>query len=496
MEYRALLGCLGLLSASLLAAGCGDDQPCQGAEGCACFPNGTCLEALSCASDFCVDLDGDGGPDGEGGVDDPGSTSSGGSGGAGTRGGGAGTRGGQSGEGGGAGSGGDGGTAGSGGTIEQGDACETSAECAALDDPCLSPVCLSGKCDSASRPAGSAVPDDTDGDCERLLCAADGELTSEPDGSDVPAEDGDPCTIATCDGTTAVQVEAPQGTETPESSQTAGDCLKVVCDGEGGIATVADDGDVSSEPSDDPCKERACDEGAPALGDVSAGTPCGSGQVCDGSGDCVTCTASGSSCTASAQCCEGLCQSGTTCAACSSNTRDCDANTVNGCETAINTSQNCGACGRTCPDPPNVSGVQCSNGDCVIGRCDGGYIDDDEDFANGCELQAEVGDQAYGPCTAADDSACGVGERCGVPTAGLILINLTLAECSASSTGCHCGFPCSAAADCPAPPSGTAVPACGSYCYLSCSASGSTCPTGMHCATIGSIFPAKACVTD
>src|SRR5262245_47487928 len=211
MSSRVIVGSVGLAIVSLIAAGCGDDGPCQGAEGCACFPNGTCLDGLSCASNFCVDLDRDGG-DRDGAADGPGSSSSSGAGRGGSSGGHAGTGGGHAGNAGGAGesgSRGDGGMAGGGGTIQQGDACDTSSECAALDDPCLAPVCISGKCDSASKPEGSPAPDDQSGDCERLVCDASGALASQSDGNDVPADDDDPCTIASCGGSTPTQLPPP-----------------------------------------------------------------------------------------------------------------------------------------------------------------------------------------------------------------------------------------------------------------------------------------------
>ncbi len=44
---------------ALGGGGCGDEEPTQGAETGACYPNETCDAGLWCASDLCVDLDGE-----------------------------------------------------------------------------------------------------------------------------------------------------------------------------------------------------------------------------------------------------------------------------------------------------------------------------------------------------------------------------------------------------------------------------------------------------
>jgi hypothetical protein len=177
---------------------------------------------------------------------------------------------------------------------------------------------------------------------------------------------------------------------------------------------------------------------------------------------------------------------------------DCDGSPTTGCEANFNGVIDCGRCGNDCTGRPYVASETCNGGECTIYSCEGGRVDIDGIFNNGCEQAATIGSGgAYGKCSAVNaGSVCGVGERCGKPAASTILITVAFNTCPDAATDCHCGFPCSAAGDCPAAPSGTAVPACSSYCYLSCSASGSTCPMGMHCATIGSIFTNKVCLSD
>ena len=57
-----------------------------------------------------------------------------------------------------------------------------------------------------------------------------------------------------------------------------------------------------------------------------------------------------------ALCESGRCGVGT----CAAGFRDCDNNAGNGCETSLNSTSNCGACGRVCP-----GGTTCANGSCV-----------------------------------------------------------------------------------------------------------------------------------
>lgn len=51
---------LGVAIVSLVVVGCGEEEPecAEGAEGCACYPNKTCNDDLSCLSNLCVDPDG------------------------------------------------------------------------------------------------------------------------------------------------------------------------------------------------------------------------------------------------------------------------------------------------------------------------------------------------------------------------------------------------------------------------------------------------------
>lgn len=70
----------------------------------------------------------------------------------------------------------------------------------------------------------------------------------------------------------------------PISAQVAGDCQKVVCSADGTTRTTPDDSDV---PSASECVARACNGGTVAETALAVGTACSDG-TCDGAGKCAT----------------------------------------------------------------------------------------------------------------------------------------------------------------------------------------------------------------
>jgi hypothetical protein len=54
--------------------------------------------------------------------------------------------------------------------------------------------------------------------------------------------------------------------------------------------------------------------------------------------------------------------------ACNAGFGNCDGSPGNGCETQLNTTSNCGACGMAC-----ANGESCNNGACGPGACPAGY---------------------------------------------------------------------------------------------------------------------------
>lgn len=82
--------------------------------------------------------------------------------------------------------------------------------------------------------------------------------------------------------------------------------------------------------------------------------------------------------------------------ACSGGWGDCNGAYGDGCETPLNTLANCGGCGSACV-PPNGIGT-CDAGSCVIALCGEGYDDCDGIVANGCEVNSDTNVNHCGGC--------------------------------------------------------------------------------------------------
>ena len=82
---------------------------------------------------------------------------------------------------------------------------------------------------------------------------------------------------------------------------------------------------------------------------------------------------------------------------------DCDRKSENGCETALDTPENCGSCGSVCTF--QHAGARCRNGACELGACVDHYGNCDDDPDNGCEtplttLSSKSRRARRGPCFA------------------------------------------------------------------------------------------------
>jgi hypothetical protein len=125
---------------------------------------------------------------------------------------------------------------------------------------------------------------------------------------------------------------------------------------------------------------------------------------------------------ATAVCVNGQCTIG----ACNFGFANCDNVTANGCETSINTTQNCGSCGLVCPSVPNAT-VVCNNGTCQIGACNAGFANCDGQFANGCEVNINSTVNNCGTCGA-------------VCTPGPNVSAMTCVNGQCAIAGCNAGF--------------------------------------------------------
>ncbi|MEZ4326496.1 MAG: hypothetical protein R3B40_14880 [Polyangiales bacterium] len=110
--------------------------------------------------------------------------------------------------------------------------------------------------------------------------------------------------------------------------------------------------------------------------------------------------------------------------------RDCDTNPTNGCETATNTTVNCGFCGNECTPsgaPPNMMPV-CNNGVQCGFTCQGPYGDCDSNPANGCEANRDTDPSNCGSCGTRCGAAMCVSRLCTCPAGSL--------ECGADPIDC------------------------------------------------------------
>jgi hypothetical protein len=232
--------------------------------------------------------------------------------------------------------------------------CVSPSNCPGQDDECRTRTCTSGTCGETFAPSGTAVSQQTIGDCQKNVCDGAGNTTTMDDDTDLPNDDGNPCTTSVCVSGVPTHEPVAEGTScnanggsvcndlgvcvecltadtcpgedtacqtrtcqngicgfsytaegTTVSSQTLGDCQRDVCDGNGSVTTVNDDGDL---PDDDgnQCTSSGCVDGSPDHSPVTDGAECdqGGGSVCL-NGTCVK--VDGVACVTGLECRSGFC---------------------------------------------------------------------------------------------------------------------------------------------------------------------------------------------
>ena len=214
-----------------------------------------------------------------------------------------------------------------------------------------------------------------------------GGLVSECEvASDCPSPPFPDCRAVACAARRCVLTDAAEGA--PTTSQIAGDCQRIECDGHGLVR-----GKDADDPRDDgrECTADTCAQGVPVNTAKGAGTPCqqGGGAVCDGAGDCVGCLSD-------ADCAGQICKS-SSCVpmGCSNGVKD------NG-ETDVDCGGPCDPCadGHHC-----VINNDCVNAICKSGACKGPTCGDA--VKNGAEADVDCG----GPC-----APCTDGKSCNAPS--------------------------------------------------------------------------------
>lgn len=276
--------------------------------------------------------------------------------------------------------------------------CMEPMDCPAPPNACVVNTCIDQTCGTMNVADGTAVPSQTAGDCQQVVCDGAGATRSQADDADLP-NDGKECTDDTCaagvptftpkalndacgmggalfcDGNgacvgctgdaqcgTATDCATPTcsagqcttnftmvGTATP--NQTAGDCQEVQCDGIGGTKTVASATDVMDDNNS--CTNDTCNGSTPTSTNLATGVMCSDGalgKLCNGAGSCVECLTAG-------DCTSGVC----TAQVCAAPT--CMDGVKNGSESDVD----CGGGGcSTC-----ANGDTCAvNGDCTSTVCD------------------------------------------------------------------------------------------------------------------------------
>jgi hypothetical protein len=208
------------------------------------------------------------------------------------------------------------------------------------------------------------------------------------------------------------------------------------------------DGDIDEDPDeicDLPGAVAQCVKGdcvitecAGLLGNCDGDTATGCETPLDTLDDCGAC---GSVCDGDT-CAGGIC---TVIGGCDAEElADCDGNLDNGCETALTTLIDCGACGAACLFDNAIS--DCSGMTCEFVECIPGFGDCDDDLDNGCETALT---------TLTDCGACGRpcdGASCAGGSCTPVNCGEGLADCDGDGTSCetslrtleNCGF-CSAA---------------------------------------------------
>ena len=263
---------------------------------------------------------------------------------------------------------------------------------------CTTDVCEAGVPGNVPLEAGSK--------CAAGECDADGDCVGCSDPADCGGESTF-CEAVTCEAQVCGVQTTDAGTVLPE--QTPGDCQRVECDGEGNAASVADAEDLPSDDGND-CTEAVCDEGAGGHVYLPTNTACDDdgGTFCDGAGACVECN-SNSQCGGGSACMLAVCMDHECTlvpnqgAACDDGLFCTETDTCNATGTCVGSGDPCpGADGdNDCSEGCNETANNCSGLDPAGSPCDDNLFCTQTDTCNASGSCSGSGN----PCPGADGDA-------------------------------------------------------------------------------------------
>lgn len=291
---------------------------------------------------------------------------------------GGGSGGGSTGTGGGSSSGGGantGGSMSSGGGAGGGPSCVAAADCPAPAAACQVAACDGGKCTSAPAPDGTLAGKQTDGDCQVSQCQG-GAVVSVDDDADA-LDDGNDCTINTCNGGSPGVAVVPPGSPCAQGSGK-------VCNVEACVECLDDSHCPGEVCKGNVCAPDACKNGLKD-GD-EADVDCG--------GSCVKKCGPGAACGGDADCAGGSCSGGACAPTCTDGVK-------NGDETDAD-------CGGACPSDCGPGKSCVANADCASALCDAGTLT----CTSTCSDGFQGGDESDVDCGGAACAACPVGGTC------------------------------------------------------------------------------------
>ncbi len=182
---------------------------------------------------------------------------------------------------------------------------------------------------------------------------------------------------------------------------------------------------------------RSCVSGACALSscaddyDDCDGDPANGCEASLASAEhCGACHNACSFANAAASCMEGTCDM----AECDAGYGDCDERPDNGCEVRLTNIADCGACGQSCSHDNAES--TCTTGSCELLRCVDGYADCDGDPNNGCETPLNSLDNC-GACGSVCDIAGTDRETCNGGICSAASCSESYADCDGDHLSCE-----------------------------------------------------------